>query len=145
MKNASAVAKQFMISTQTIIDKLRLWGYPIRSTKKTAEEKAETIRIWHLNNPKKKKQYSRRSNRKLKIDVLSHYSNGIIKCARCGINDIDILCLDHINGNGENHRRKLGKQGNGLHIYWWLKNNNYPLGFQVLCLNCNWKKHLESA
>jgi hypothetical protein len=25
----------------------------------------------------------------------------------------------------------------GTHLYLWLKQNNYPPGFRVLCMNCN--------
>jgi len=72
---------------------------------------------------------------KHKIEVLSHYSPEL-KCMRCGCNDIRCLTIDHMNGNGNDHRRI---NGNTLI---WLKKNNYPRGFQVLCMNCNWKKEI---
>ena len=68
---------------------------------------------------------------KKKLDILSHYSNGTIKCAHCGFDDIRALSIDHIDGGGAPHRRMTGND-----IYGWLKRNGYPDGYQVLCMNC---------
>jgi hypothetical protein len=46
-----------------------------------------------------------------------------------------------MNGGGNQHRKSLGVGGNGL--YAWIKRNNFPPMFQVLCANCNyaeWQK-----
>ncbi len=74
-----------------------------------------------------------------KLQVFTHYSGGEPRCAHCGIVDVDVLTLDHINGNGHQHRKSIGG-----HPYRWIINNDYPDGFQVLCFNCNWKKRLNS-
>jgi len=58
------------------------------------------------------------------------------KCACCGVSEIEFLTIDHINGGGEKHRASIGKVG-GSPFYRWLKNNDYPKGFRVLCWNCN--------
>ncbi len=57
------------------------------------------------------------------------------RCACCGEDRIEFLCVDHINVGGNKHRESLGKRGR--HIYYWLRDNNYPDGFRVLCHNCN--------
>ena len=67
---------------------------------------------------------------------------GGMKCACCGETIEQFLTIDHINNDGAEHRKSLGRKiGNGkggsATIYTWLKNNNYPPGFQVLCMNCN--------
>jgi hypothetical protein len=83
------------------------------------------------------------ARKKLKIRVLSHYSNGNIRCKRCGITDIDVLTIDHINSNGAVERRQLkslGARKGGWNFYVWLEKHNYPSGYQVLCMNCQWKK-----
>src|ERR1035438_5089999 len=72
---------------------------------------------------------------KLKAEVMGHYSKA--KCACCGELDIHFLTIDHINGGGCEQRRQMGK---GATIYSWLKNHNYPSGYQVLCYNCNCAK-----
>lgn len=84
---------------------------------------------------------------KLRMEVLLHYApNGKLKCANCGYNDIRALELDHINGNGNIHRRKLapGNKGGGRTIYLDIKRHGFPPEYQVLCRNCNWIKHIEN-
>ena len=71
------------------------------------------------------------SRLKLRADVLTGYGG---RCKCCGIGEIKFLSIDHVNGGG-NRQRKAG-----IKIYSWLRNNNYPLGFQVLCHNCNLAK-----
>ncbi len=86
------------------------------------------------------KQDNRRRNLMEKIKVMNHYSSGDkIKCSRCGFNDIRALSVDHINGQGGKHRKEVG-----VHTYRWLKANNYPDGFQILCMNCQFIKRIEN-
>lgn len=68
-----------------------------------------------------------------------------MSCSCCGEDKIQFLGIDHINGRGNEHRRKIwGKKAAG-NIYWWLKKNNFPKGFQVLCHNCNWGKFVNNG
>jgi len=84
---------------------------------------------------KRKEQYMT-----LKVKALSHYSGGgIPHCVRCGIDDIDVLCLDHINGGGTKERRGTPRKD----IHRILHCKNYPEGYQTLCANCNLKKEME--
>lgn len=70
----------------------------------------------------------------LKRDALTHYGNGKCACVKCGYSEnIDGLQLDHINGNGAQHRRSI----NRATIYLWLKKKNYPEGYQTLCGTCH--------
>lgn len=80
---------------------------------------------------------------KIKIKALSAYSDGILQCKECGIDDIRILTIDHMNGGGHKHMQQLGMKG-GESFYTWLKKNNYPSGFQVLCFNYNCSKNCKS-
>jgi hypothetical protein len=100
-----------------------------------------------------------------KYRVLSHYSNGVPKCARCGYNDLRALSLDHPNNDGAAHRKSLrlieakrGKRvmsgealfsttgnGSGGNFYKWLVRNNYPVPLIVLCMNCQFIKRSEHA
>ncbi len=75
-----------------------------------------------------------------KIKALMHCSNpiGSLICNNCGEQDIDVLCIDHINGGGNRHNKTLNSQGTNICL--WLIKNNYPEGYQVLCANCNMKK-----
>jgi hypothetical protein len=54
---------------------------------------------------------------------------------------VECLSIDHIDNNGHSHRQELGGGGGSL-FYQWLINNDFPTGFQVLCMNCQFgKKH----
>ncbi len=76
----------------------------------------------------------RASRLKLKIDVFEYYGGCVCKC--CGEDEIKFLTLDHTNGGGNNHRKEIGNKG-GYAMYLWVKKNNYPKGYRVLCMNCN--------
>lgn len=76
-----------------------------------------------------RKKYSQLSRGYLRKEVLNHYGN---KCACCAEETKEFLTIDHINGGGGKHRKEI----NG-HVYRWLKKNNFPDGFRLLCYNCN--------
>lgn len=71
-----------------------------------------------------------------KYRVYNHYSNYDIKCNCCGERRIEFLSIDHVNNDGYEHRKTV--RGSGLVN--WIIINNFPLGFQILCLNCNCAK-----
>jgi hypothetical protein len=82
-----------------------------------------------------KHEYSYKRNLSFKTECVSHYSDNTCKCSKCGENDMDVLCLDHINDNGAEHRAIVGSGGKVM--YRWAIKNNFPPMFQVLCMNCN--------
>ena len=54
-------------------------------------------------------------------------------CSCCGEKTFEFLALDHINGGGVKHRKEI-KTAN---LSDWLRRNNFPDGFRILCHNCN--------
>ncbi len=74
----------------------------------------------------------------LKREILTYYGKGKCQCVVCGYNDINALSIDHINGDGAQHRKTV------KNIYYWVKRNNYPPGLQTLCMNCQWVKRAEN-
>ena len=103
-----------------------------RSIRSNTTDYCNSCRV--LNNKELKQQH----REKLRKVVLSHYSNGTLRCACCGESHIQFLAIDHKDGGGAKHRAKLnelGYRGNG--IFRWLKKNNFPSGYRVLCHNCN--------
>ena len=93
---------------------------------------SEKTRTWIRKNPERAKQISKKINLELRISALNAYSNNNPKCKCCGESIIEFLAIDHVNNNGAEHRRRIKKQ-----LHRWLRDNNYPKGFQVLCHNCN--------
>jgi len=88
--------------------------------------------------------YWKEVNLLIKTEVITHYGNGKCACIRCGYDDIRALSIDHIDGNGAQHRRTI-KVPSGNHFYRWLRKNNFPSGFQTLCMNCQWIKRVENG
>src|SRR5438874_1601121 len=73
---------------------------------------------------------------RLRRDAFNAY--GGPQCACCGTLVDEFLTMDHIDGGGNKHKQQIG--GGGTKLYYWLKRRNYPPGFQVLCMNCNFAK-----
>lgn len=89
-----------------------------------------------------KNRYRQKSRILLRLEILNHYSSGSLTCAKCGYGDV--RALDHIDNNGGEHRKAVGRRGATYDIYAELKRDNYPEGYQILCRNCNWIKEVES-
>ena len=80
--------------------------------------------------------YSVVETRKLRIEVFSHYCKSDAPfCQCCGDTTNEFLTIDHIEGGGNKHRKEINRRGSS--IYRWLRQNRYPAGFRVLCMNCN--------
>ena len=75
-----------------------------------------------------------------KASILDHYGGS--KCGLCPETRIWALHLDHINGNGAEHRLATGD--NGMLLYNQLEQAGFPTGFRVLCSNCNWLEYIRS-
>lgn len=90
--------------------------------------------IWREKNKEKVFQYQQ----KIRLEILNHYSKTPLpSCACCSERNIEFLTLDHIYNNGA-EERKNGLEGRNL--FYYLRKNNFPDGYQVLCMNCNWAK-----
>ena len=68
-----------------------------------------------------------------RLEVLIHYGGKQPSCRCCKERQVEFLTIDHINGGGYQHKKKHGIGS----IYLWLRVNNYPKGYRVLCFNCN--------
>lgn len=100
----------------------------------------EKSKLEYLTNPKRKimlKLSNKKLWDKLKDEAFQHYGGYICVC--CGELTPQFLSIDHIDGGGHQHRKSIG---NG-HFYRWLRDNHYPEGFQILCMNCNFGKRMN--
>lgn len=51
-----------------------------------------------------------------------------------------MLTLDHVDNDGNEHRRNEPALRWAKHMYAWIVKNGFPTNFQVLCYNCNISK-----
>ncbi len=107
------------------------------------ECRKEKSTIWKMLNPLKNLEYVRKYNkthpevkskqkdkrRSDRLIVLEHYGGC---CACCGESRFEFLAIDHIEGNGNKHRKETTS-----HMARWIVKNNFPNGFRILCHNCN--------
>lgn len=80
-----------------------------------------------------------RREAKLRKDVIQRYGG---KCHCCEETEYRFLTIDHIDGGGTEHRKKVGQ---GYKFYLWLRNHSYPEGFQILCWNCNCARYYNGG
>jgi hypothetical protein len=100
-------------------------------------------RIWREANAEQKKQLDKAFHERCRDELLAaifgHYGSS---CACCG--DTGNLSIDHINGSGAEHRASLAAAGatnvTGQAFYRWLVRNDFPDGYQTLCVPCNASK-----
>ena len=80
--------------------------------KKTAPLRLEYAQKWYANNREKVIKQKIASNLKYRrlarLDCIEHYSLGKNCCECCGEKHLEFLAIDHINGGGGKHRKKLG-------------------------------------
>ena len=108
-----------------MVNKERLNAYAVEYNKVNKE------RINEQRRGSKRSDWQKKYCSKIRIKILEHYGGTPPKCACCGENHIEFLCIDHINGEG----KIKGLAGNSF--YFWVVKNNYPSYLRVLCHNCN--------
>ena len=97
---------------------------------------------------------SKETHLRNKAVCIAWYSNGTMRCSnpKCKDSNIKRLQLDHVNDDGEEHRKQLRKKfswvydktGAGNAFYEHLIRSHFPkdIHLQVLCEKCNLsKKH----
>ena len=103
------------------------------------KDRSAYFRKWREEHRINNRQATQKYHQRLKAEVLSYYGNGKLACIRCGEARLPCLSIDHINGGGVAQGKIVGL---GHHLYRWLKKQNYPEGYQTLCMNCQaLKKH----
>ena len=134
-----SVAQQLSISKQRVHQILT--GY--KSPSSLNSKKTYKIRHRATDIGKEKNcEYVRRNRWKIKVMVLSHYSNmKAPSCVYCGFTDIRALSIDHIDGGGTRHKAILKV---GSSFYKWLIAHDYPEGYQTLCMNCQFIKRVAN-
>jgi hypothetical protein len=76
----------------------------------------------------------RAMQRRARAEVVKHYGPA---CKCCGEDRDPFLVIDHIEGDGYKQVDKAGRRIRGHQLYGWLRSNDFPDGYRVLCVNCN--------
>lgn len=100
----------------------------------------EDNKLYYVKNKKRLNIRQKEIRLTIKKEVFMAYGN---RCACCEETILAFLTIDHINGGGREHRKKVGGGGRG--IYSWLKRNKYPSKFRILCFNCNAGRYINSG
>jgi hypothetical protein len=82
---------------------------------------------------------TKRNQDRCRDEVYSAY--GGYKCNCCGEAERMFLSIDHVNNDGAQERKSGKYKGSGSAFYTWLRKNNFPVGYQVFCMNCQIGKH----
>lgn len=102
-------------------------------------------RLWQLAHKDRTRHNGVERTKRNRITVLAHYSKGTMECKCCKENTLQFLSIDHVNGGGNKHRQALKKTKTGTALYYWLIKQNFPDGYAVLCMNCNWGKRMNGG
>lgn len=111
-----------------------------RNYLKNHDKKLASSKKHHADNKEYRHKWFRNYHLRLKIEVLSYYSKGDPFCICCGETILEFLTIDHINNNGNKHRKTFT-----MTMYGWLKKHNFPKGYQVMCFNCNHGKYINKG
>jgi hypothetical protein len=89
------------------------------------EDRREYLRRYYQAHRETCDGANRRYQARIRAKVLDHYGR---YCQCCGAEDD--LTIDHVNGNGGQHRAEIGSTSS-LSMYRWLIAHDYPVGFQT--------------
>ena len=134
-----------------VVEMRRKWREAKKGAMKSPyyrEQENKRAKEWRLkqliSNPNFKEQQNKRLKelaQRQRYECIEHYSDGKMNCNCCSENIYMFLEIDHIENNGNKHRKELGNSN----LESWLIRNNFPKGFQILCSNCNHGKYLNGG
>ena len=98
--------------------------------------------LGHFMNRERRLALSKRNRERMRDEAFAHYGGYVCSC--CGETEKLFLTLDHIYNDGNTHR-KGAKLKTGVATYYWLRRNEWPANFAVMCWNCNAGKHRNNG
>jgi len=89
---------------------------------------------WRQAHYSKSLDYMLQYRTKLKTQIVAGYGG---KCTCCGESEITFLTLEHLNNDGDEHRKQYG---GGSGVYRNVIRRSFPKEYTILCYNCNLAK-----
>ena len=121
--------------------------YPNPECKRCACIRATAWRTANLSRERKDRYNvaAQRKRSRVKDAVFGAY--GGYRCACCGEMERAFLTLDHMSNDGAAMRRETFglRTYAGYRTYAWLLKHSFPVGYQVLCMNCNHGKRMNDG
>ena len=138
------VGRDTMAKTIRHREQQQYWSkYYEANRERLLKEKREWWAKWYPQHKQELLPIIRQKKWTLKQEVLTHYGNGKCACVKCGFDDLRALSIDHILGEGNTLRKRIGSLG-GISFYRMLRKEGYPQGYQTLCMNCQFIKRIEN-
>jgi len=125
--------RKYRLKYREKLKKMRRFSY-----EKYRDKALEQCKRYYQQNKDKVQLYQKQWGYKQKEIVFDHYGN---RCSCCGETEVFFLCIDHINNDGNTHRKLIRGRATGTNMYRWIIRNNFPADLQTLCQNCNWGKY----
>ena len=98
--------------------------------------RTNTLRLYHKHR-EKRIATMRERQRISRLRCLQAYSAPPPFCGCCGETHLEFLTLDHLVDKRVDGGVRVGGDRQGQSLYTWLIRMNFPVGFRVLCFNCN--------
>lgn len=110
---------------------------------------AARVKRYRVENPDLVRAWGRKAVRRQRLKV----RNAVLRaygatCACCGDRHTEFLALDHVNGDGAEHRRQLGgnrRSPRSHQVYVDVIRRGFPPEFRLLCHNCNMARSIYGA
>jgi hypothetical protein len=101
-----------------------------------AEKRRKSRASWTPEQRERAQERARKYLNRLRVKMLQAYGG---ECQCCGETEPEFLCIDHVNGDGAEHRRQLRVRqqftSNMLRI---VAREGFPDRYRLLCWNCNY-------
>jgi hypothetical protein len=94
---------------------------------------------WKWNNMDKVLQWQKAARLALRSKILAGYGG---RCTCCGETEEQFLTIEHINGGGRKHRKRVGSTEA---VSREIIRAGFPNHFTILCMNCNWARRRGTA
>lgn len=112
-------------------------AYKAANPEKVAAQKAASHARHYAANRERHCEQARAVREALRAEIVEAYG-GVCACPGCHVHHAVLLTVDHVAGDGAEHRRQLGRSTRDL--YRWIKRHDFPPEFQLLCGSCNLAK-----
>lgn len=134
MKELSYSQKYYQEHKEKINETTRKW------CQNNKEKHQAYVREYIKNHREYYKKYGNNSNKRVRTRLMNLLG---ARCNHCGLEDMRILQVDHINGGGLKELKHF-KGTNQMYKY-YVKNPTIALQkLQLLCPNCNWLKRIDN-